>query len=97
MDFSIIAMILALSGSRDFVDGRFERGSWKFLFGNAINMAMGLAVGNVWLFIGQASLAFFTLGMPQQRRALGFTLVAATFLLVLTINGTDCMWYGAKC
>ena len=76
---NIAAMALAIRGSSNFVREDFESGSWQFMIGNTINMSVGLAIGNLWLFLAQAGLMFFTLNLvkvSKTTRYLGLSILA---------------------
>ena len=84
---NMIAMILAIKGSSDFVRGNFERGSWLFMIGNVTNMAVGLAVGNLWLFMAQAGLMFFTLNLVQENIRLRYSLLSIYAVILVLLLG----------
>jgi hypothetical protein len=83
---NFFAMALAIYGSKLFVDGKFERGGWVFMVGNTINMSVALAIGNIWLFIAQAALMFYTINIVENRRVLGFLLLGT-----LAITAVSCI------
>jgi len=84
---NIVAMGLAIRGSSNFVREDFENGSWQFMIGNTINMAIGLAIGNLWLFLAQAGLMFFTLNLVKVNIAIRYRLLAILAILVISFFG----------
>lgn len=84
---NIVAMLLAIRGSSNFVRGDFEGGSWQFMIGNIINMAIGLAIGNLWLFLAQAGLMFYTLNLVSVRRKQRYTMLLLLAILIVSLLG----------
>lgn len=84
---NIIAMALAIRGSSNFVREDFETGAWQFMLGNVINMAVGLAIGNLWLFLAQAGLMYFTLNMPKLGRPQAFRMLALLAIILVSVLG----------
>ena len=62
---SLLAMALAMYGSKLFVKSNFDLGSKMFIVGNTINILLGLAIGNIYLSIAQLGLLVFTLPMVK--------------------------------
>jgi hypothetical protein len=84
---NVIAMLLAIRGSSNFVREDFETGSWQFMVGNSINMVVGLSIGNIWLFIAQAALMFYTLELVQDNRTIRYSLIAVLSIVLIGILG----------
>jgi len=84
---NIIAMLLAIRGSSNFVRGDFENGSWQFMIGNTINMVVGLAIGNLWLFLAQAGLMFYTLNLVSVKRTKRYIMLGLLAVLMASILG----------
>lgn len=86
---NIVAMFLALLGSSNFVMKKTEKGAWQFMLGNVINMTVGLAIGNLWLFLAQAGLMYFTLNMVKVKVTKRFTLLAILAIVLISILGIN--------
>jgi hypothetical protein len=84
---NIIAMALAIRGSSNFVRSDFESGSWQFMIGNTINMTVGLAIGNLWLFLAQAGLMFYTLNLVSENTIVRYRLLAILAVVLMTTLG----------
>jgi len=107
---SVVAMILAIYGSKLFVDNKFDLGSKLFIVGNSINIILGLAVSNLYLTLGQLGLLLFTLPMVKlsaNKLFYSFVVMLSIVLLIilplhfgfkasiLEMLSTACAWYGA--
>lgn len=60
---SLVSFYTSYKGSKLFVESNFELGSKLFMIGNVVTMAIGLYVGNLYVFAGQAALCYYTLNM----------------------------------
>ena len=87
--FSLTAMTLAISGSKDFVNEDYESGSWKFMIGNTINIALGTSLGDANLLIAQSGLMYYTLRMVKHTEYFKYLLsFGLMLLLILGINNS---------
>ncbi len=84
---NIAAMALAIRGSSNFVREKVEEGSWQFMIGNTINMSVGLAIGNLWLFLAQAGLMFFTLRLVKVNTTMRFRMLSILAVLLVSFFG----------
>jgi len=86
---SLMALLLAYKGSKLFVESNFELGSKLFMIGNTINMALALGFGNLYFFIAQASLMFFTLNMIAVKVRLFYVLLSLFGFILMSLVGLN--------
>ena len=107
---SLLAMALAMYGSKLFVKSNFDLGSKMFIVGNTINILLGLAIGNIYLSIAQLGLLVFTLPMVKVNTNKRFYSLVGLLGIglgiclpmhigfdasVIDVLSTLCAWYGA--
>ncbi len=80
---SLTAMTMAMSGSKDFVKEKYEIGSWKFMVGNTINIALGASLGDANLLLAQVGLMYYTLPMVQNKKYFKELLIFGLVLLII--------------
>ena len=86
---SLTSLYLAYKGSKLFVESNFELGSKLFMLGNITNMAIALNLGNLYLFIAQSMLCYFTLNMISVNTKRFYTLMFVLLLTLILILGIN--------
>lgn len=80
---NIVAMFAAMYGSYLFVVNKFEAGAKVFLVGNAINVAVGLGIGDMGIVATQLALGWFTLPMYSNKKFTSCLSILAVALLAI--------------